>query len=113
MDITEILDRIKRLEFHQKLLLQLIKDSSYPFYEYILRQTLSEEEVSRIMKTCERLSKEFQKQKAEGFVHFHPLYKDFCESLAPRLEAEEIMEALRRQGLYVALMTELEKYKLN
>ncbi|WP_338470510.1 DUF1878 family protein [Niallia sp. XMNu-256] len=110
MDLQAILEKINKLEYHQSLLLKMNQSSTEAFYKLIIEKSLSEEEVGQFHKKCERLSKIFEEQKAEGFVYFHPLYEKFIAHLHPKLSAQEVIIACLRQGLYVSLMTEFKKY---
>lgn len=110
MNYEDLLERMAKLEFHQKLLLKMVSHSKDEFYKLIIEKSLSQEEVGRLLEVCERMSKEMQKQKAEGFVHFLPLYKDFETALEPRLGVMELIDTMLAQGLYVPLMREFKKY---
>jgi hypothetical protein len=108
--MESILARIKLLEYHQSLLLKMISKSSDEFYKLIIVKGLGEEEVRKFQKECDALSIKFEEQKAEGFVYFHPLFKEFSMILPPKIQAEEVIEACIKQGLYLPLMLELRKY---
>lgn len=110
MDIESILEKIKRLEYHQSLLLKMISRSNDDFYRLIIEKSLGEEEVKQFQKKCEVLSIKLEKQKAEGFLNFHPLFKEFNMILPPQTQAEEVIEACLNQGVYKPLMLELRKY---
>ena len=110
MDYNEILERIKRLEYHQSLLLKMSRSSTDAFYKLIIEKSLDEKEVKGIYKVCAQLSKELQEQKAEGFVYFHPLFQKFDQQLHHRLQAEEVINACLMNGLYTPLLKELKKY---
>lgn len=108
--MESILARIKLLEYHQSLLLKMISKSTDEFYKLIIEKNLGEEDVRKFQKECDMLSIKFKEQKAEGFIHFHPLFKEFSMILPPKTQAEEVIEACIKQGLYLPLMTELKKY---
>ncbi|MBM4764165.1 DUF1878 family protein [Bacillus sp. B15-48] len=110
MSNDDLMKKINMLEYHQKLLLKMVGHSRLNFYYLIIENSLSQEEADRILMNCENLSKDLQKQKAEGFVYFHPLYKQFKLFLEPKLNADEVIAACLEQGLYVPLMQELKKY---
>lgn len=110
MSYEEIMERLKMLEFHQKLLLKMVKDNNQKFYSLIIEKSLTQKEVSDLLEACDNMSKDLQKQKAEGFLHFHPLYDKFNAVMPPKLRAGEVIPACLEQGLYVPLMMELKKY---
>lgn len=112
MNLDELLEKINRLEFHQKRLLKMVESTSLKFDYLIVEKSLSQKEADNILKYCESLSSKFQKQKAEGFVYFHPLYHELTKFLEPKLKAEEVIEACLEQGLYIPLMQELKKYSV-
>ncbi len=110
MDLQAILDKLNKLEYHQSLLLKMTQSSKEALYKLIIEKSLSEDEVERFYNSCEKMSKVFEEQKAEGFVYFHPLYEKFIADLHPKLSVEEVILACLKQGLYVPLMTEFKKY---
>lgn len=110
MDLQAILEKLNKLEYHQSLLLKMNASTTEVFYKLIVEKSLSKEEVQQFHTSCEKLSKIYEEQKAEGFVYFHPLYKKFTADLHPKLTAEEVITACLKQGLYIPLMTELKKY---
>ncbi|TCN27974.1 DUF1878 family protein [Mesobacillus foraminis] len=110
MNYHEIMERLKMLEFHQKLLLKMVKETNLGFYRLIVEKSLTQTEVNDLLLACENLSKDLQKQKAEGFVNFHPLFDKFNAILPPKLRSGEIIPACLEQGLYVPLMMELKRY---
>lgn len=110
MDKNAIIEKIKLLEYHQSLLLQMISQSKDAFYKLIIEKGIGEEEVRKFRKHCDELSKKMEEQKAEGFVYFYPLFKEFTINLPPDMQAEEVIHACLKQGLYIPLMSELKKY---
>jgi hypothetical protein len=110
MDMKSIMERIKLLEYHQSLLLKMISPSNDEFYKLIIEKGIGEEEVRRFQNHCDELSIKLKEQKAEGFVYFHPLFKEFTMILPPEIKAEEVIEACVKQGLYLSLMLELKNY---
>nr|WP_295971171.1 DUF1878 family protein [uncultured Bacillus sp.] len=110
MDMDSILEKIRRLEYHQSLLLKMLQQSTDDFYKLIIEKSLGEEEVRRFQRNCDRLSMKLKEQKAEGFIYFHPLFKEFIMILPPGIQAEEVIKACIKQGLYLPLMMELKRY---
>ncbi|MEH7884554.1 DUF1878 family protein [Bacillus sp. JJ1609] len=110
MDYGKIIEKINMLEFHQKLLLKMVKGSKEHFYSLIIERGLTQQEVASILEACEKMSMHMEEQKAEGFMYFHPLYKKFSTVVQPKLQPEEVIKACESQGLFLPLMTELRKY---
>jgi hypothetical protein len=110
MDMEDLLKRIKRLEYHQTLLIKMNQNSSQAFDKLIIEKSLGEEDVKEFHSLCEELNNEWEEQKAEGFVYFHPLLNKLTKKLHPELQAEETIEACITQGFFRPLMSELKKY---
>lgn len=106
----ELIDRLKRLEYHQSLLLKMVGSNKARFDMMVIERGLSERDVQVFCENCERMSKELEEQKAEGFVYFHPLFKKFKEELDPRLQVEEVIHACILQRLFLPLMDEFKRY---
>jgi len=110
MELQAIMDRIKMLEYHLSLLLKMNKSTSETFFKLIIEKSISEEEVNQFYNQCEKMSKKYKEQKAEGFVYFQPLYENFIRELHPKLNGAEVILACLAQGLYVPIMIEFKKY---
>ena len=106
--IEELLKRIERLEYHQKLLVQLLRDPNRPFTKLVVERNLGPEEVYEFHRLCDNLSKKMEEQKAEGFLYFHPLLKEFSESLNEKLEVKETISSCLKQGLTSRINAELK-----
>ncbi|WP_456271913.1 DUF1878 family protein [Bacillus sp. AK031] len=107
--MSELLERIEKLEYQQKLLMEMMPERGYEFYRLVMKYGLSEKEVNGFYQLCEVLNKQCQEQKAEGFVFFAPLFKEFVGNMDPRLPAEEVIEACLAQRLYPFLMEQLKR----
>jgi hypothetical protein len=97
--------RIERLEYYQKLMLELVDLEKWPLHHLVMKRQLNEEEVEELFYLCEELTEEYKSQKAEGFVGFTPLLQDFIERLNGKLSPLETIEALYKEQLYLPLMT--------
>ncbi|MCG1022450.1 DUF1878 family protein [Sutcliffiella horikoshii] len=107
--MSKLEERLATLEYYMELLLKQLDHKRFPWDAFIIRVRLSRREVEFIYHTCEKLSKEMEKQKAEGFVTFTPLLIQFRQALPSGLPWEETIYALRSQGLYTSLMDEFHK----
>jgi len=106
----DLIKRIEKLEFYQELLLRLVNSSGKSFTRLIITQKLSREEVKEFHQLCDDLSIKLEEQKAEGFVYFLPLFKEFTQRLNKKLEAKATVFACLEEKLHVELMSELKKY---
>jgi Protein of unknown function (DUF1878) len=110
MDIhVELQARVNLLEYHQKLLLKLLINPNLEFYRLVIENGLTEHEVEAFNLLCENLNKKMEKQKAEGFINFHPLFSEFLYSLPEKLNANEVVHACLKQQLFEPLFTEFSK----
>jgi len=108
--INELLKRIERLEYHERLLVDLLQGSNKLFTKLIISKNLDESEVKEFHRICENLNNKMENQKAEGFLYFHPLLKEFSAKISPKLDISETIHACIEENLYVDLMLELRKY---
>jgi len=90
--------------------MKIIENSHADFYKLVIKKSLTEHDVMEFMTLCEELSNLMEEQKAEGFIHFHPIFAEFKAKLHPNLHAEEVIKACLRQHLFKPLMAELRKY---
>lgn len=111
--MEEMEERLIRLEYHQQLLLKMLKGHTFPVYEVIIKNGLSEEEVEEVFTLCEEFSKEFEKQKKAGYVHFDSLLKEFTNRLNIKIRPHDLVIALYEQNLYLPLMTKFNELFLN
>lgn len=102
--MDELKERIERLEYHQKLLLDMIQPINKDFDLLIIKRRLAEREVKEFYQLCEELSAEMEKQKAEKFVFHFPLFKQFTFRLNGKLQPEETIRACLKQNIYPELM---------
>ncbi|WP_180953759.1 DUF1878 family protein [Bacillus sp. T33-2] len=110
MGLEKLAEKIAMLEFHQKLLLQMISGNKDKFNKLIIQKAVTEKELTVINELCEKLSIELEEQKAEGFVHFHPLFEEFTDAIRHKLQPKETVHAMFDQGIFMPLMTEFKKY---
>ncbi|RWR14592.1 DUF1878 family protein [Siminovitchia fortis] len=102
--MDELYERILLLEYHQKLLLDMIQPVNKDFDLLIIKKRLAEKEVEEFFQLCEELSAEMEKQKAEKFVFHFPLFKQFTSKLNGKLQPEETIQACLKQNIYPELM---------
>lgn len=107
--MEDIEKRLKKVEYHQRLLLEMMQTKKFPVYELIIKKGLTEEEVKELFNLCEELTLQYEQQKEEGFVYFIPLLTQFVRSINEKLDPEETIHALLGQGMYLPLMEVLNK----
>ncbi|MFJ7728036.1 DUF1878 family protein [Neobacillus sp. NPDC097160] len=105
-----LMQRINLLEYHQKLLIKLINNPNLAFYKLIIENGVTKQEIDKFYYLCDALSMKLEKQKAEGYVYFHPLFDDLSASLPANLKIEEVINACLVQNLYKPLFQEFQKY---
>lgn len=108
MNEQDFLKRINLLEFHQKLLLKLVSNPQLEFYKLIVEKGISEQDVQRFLRNCDDLNNKMAEQKAEGFVHFHPLLNEFSLSLPSNLQVKEVIQACIGQNIFEEMMSEFQ-----
>ena len=101
--------RLKKVEYHQRLLLEMMQTQKFPAYELIIKKDLTEDEVRELVDLCEELTLQYEQQKEEGFVYFLPLLTQFVSSINKKLDPEETIHAFLRQGMFLPLMEVLNK----
>jgi hypothetical protein len=111
--VEPIEQRLERLEYYQKLMIELVETSKWPFHHLVMVRQLTESDVRELFGLCENLMDEYKIQKAEGFVSFFPLLDTFKHSLNPKLSALEVIHALDQENLFVPLMTVLKQAIMN
>ncbi|NRD78360.1 DUF1878 family protein [Bacillus sp. BRMEA1] len=109
-EYEKLMEKIHILEYHQKLLLKLVENPKLPFYKLIIEKGLTEADVESFFRLCGDLCEELGKQKAEGFVYFHPLFNKLSAFLPANINMKETVEACLGQKLYEPLFKEFEKY---
>lgn len=102
--MSSIEERLAKMEYHMELLLKQIRVNQYPFDVLVIECKLSREEVQELMRLCENLSIEMEKQKAEGFVTFAPLLTEFQMKLHPELPLKKTIYAMQAQRIFQSLM---------
>ncbi len=110
MDVNLLFEKINKLEYHQRLLLQIVENPNKEFFKLVIDNSLGEKDVEEFFMLCEMLDREWEEQKAEGFVHFLPLFQKFSIQLHSRLQAEMVIHACIKQRLFLPLMKEIKKY---
>ena len=107
--MEDLKKRVELLEFQQRLLMKMLKDTDDQLYYLFIKKNLTKAEAERLVEYCEKMSKEFEKRKAEGFVTFSPLLCDLKKNLPPDIAPEELIAACLQQGVFVPFMQQMRK----
>lgn len=102
--VMNIEERLNKIEYHQRLLLEMMEKNKYPFYELIIQKGLSEQEVTQLYRECLTLEKMFEEQREMGFVLHTDLIAHFLDVLPTVLTPKETVESLYKQLLFKPLM---------
>ena len=101
--------KVKRIEYYQELLLEMMDNHHFPVYELIIKNKLTKKETEELFQLCEELSQEYEEQKEEGLLHFDSLLTHFVGMLNYKLDPKKTIEAFYQQNLYKSLMEEFLK----
>lgn len=108
-DFDKLQKRIGLLEYHQRLLIQMLHNPRADFYKLVIVKGISEREVQAFLKLCDNLHIKMEEQKAEGFLYFHPLFNEFLNGLPETFDVKEVVQACLTQQLYEPLFKEFKK----
>lgn len=97
----------ENLSFKIKLLLNVIDMEVYPFTKKVLDLGLSEQEYQEVIDLVKQLNETFHNQLEEGLIEFESLLVQFVGMLNDKLEPEETLHALKKEGYYPSLMDTL------
>ncbi|WP_077623135.1 DUF1878 family protein [Sediminibacillus massiliensis] len=92
--------------FHIHLLLKLKEIEEYPFTKLVIEKELTKEEYQEIIKLVNAINEEYLMQKEEGLLDVTPLLLHFVGMLNHKLEPEQTIYALKKEGYYPSLMSE-------
>ncbi|WP_110929014.1 DUF1878 family protein [Bacillus massiliglaciei] len=101
---------IETLRYHQKLLMNVIKQPAAKLDLLFVERNFTEKESEELLKICEVMSKKYEIEKAEGFVHFQPLFVQLEEIVNPKIKVKELVQACLSQGLFIPFMTEMAQF---
>lgn len=110
MEVKEIAERIRTVEYHLRLMAKALGGTEHQFTKLVVESNLSEQETESFYSLCEEMHKRMEEQKAEGFLNFHPLFQEFSSSLPAKLNPRDVVHACINQKLYLSLMNEFKKF---
>lgn len=94
------------LSFHVQLLSSLLDINRYPFTKLVIEKNVTYEEYSEIFQLLEHLDEKFRVQKEEGLLDFTSLLVQFAGLLTDKLNPNETIYALKKEGYFPSLMNE-------
>jgi len=107
--VKRLEERIERLEYYVDELMKLVDVTKKPFSFLLLKSCTNEKEIEDIKGKCENVNIEFQKQKAEGLLHFDPLLNSFIKELPSTISVDDLVTASIIEGYYTDVMTEFRR----
>jgi len=93
-------------QFHIQLLTNIIDMDEYPFTKLIIENSLSKQEYDKVMSLLDDLNKLYVEQKEEGLLDFSSLLIKFAGMLNEKLDPNETIFALKKEGYYPSLINE-------
>ncbi|MEX6700938.1 DUF1878 family protein [Peribacillus frigoritolerans] len=107
--MKNINEEMEILRFHQRLLLNLIRNPEAKLDYLFVEKNFTKKEAEELLETCDILSKRYEIEKAEGYMNFRPLFNQFERKVNPKITTKECIDACISQGLYVSFMKEMER----
>ncbi|GGJ92286.1 hypothetical protein GCM10007063_13610 [Lentibacillus kapialis] len=94
------------INFYLQLLSRTIDTNRYPFTRMIIINNVTKSEFKTLLKLLEGLHYQYITQKEEGFLDFSSLLVQFAGMLNEKLNPDETVYALKKEGYYPSLMEE-------
>ncbi|MEC5423698.1 DUF1878 family protein [Virgibacillus sp. C22-A2] len=92
--------------FHLKLLSGIMDMNEYPVIKLMIEKNITNEEYDELFNMLHVLNSDYEEQKEEGFLDFTSLLLHFAGMLNERLEPNETIYALKKEGYFPAMLTE-------
>ncbi|PAV29346.1 hypothetical protein CIL05_12960 [Virgibacillus profundi] len=81
----------------------------YPLIKLIIENNITKEEYNELLNMLEMLNESYESQKEEGFMDFTSLLIHFAGMLNEKLNPNQMICALKKEGYYPSLMDEFAK----
>jgi len=98
------LNKAETTSFHVELLSKLIDIHNYPFSKMIIEKNVTREEYNDLFRMLNTLDKQYRRQKKEGLLDFTILIIHFAGMLTEKLDPNQTIYALKKEGYYPSLM---------
>ncbi|RLL45505.1 DUF1878 family protein [Oceanobacillus piezotolerans] len=92
--------------FHIQLLSNTVDMEQYPFIKLIIENDISKEEYKSLLNMLQYLNDKYDAQKEEGLIDFTSLLIHFAGMLNEKLDPNDTIQALKKEGYYPSLMNE-------
>jgi hypothetical protein len=90
--------------FHIQLLSAVVDSSQYPLVKLIIDHHVTKQEYLALFQLLEKLNAVYERQKEEGLLDYTSLLVHFAGMLTEKLDPNETMYALKKEGHYPSLM---------
>ncbi|WP_235794046.1 DUF1878 family protein [Virgibacillus salidurans] len=92
--------------FHLQLLSTIMDLNAYPLIHLIIEHNITYKEFEEMMHLLQKLEDQFNIQREEGFLDFTSLLVEFAGMLTEKLDPNNTIYALKKEGYYPSLMAE-------
>jgi|SRR5699024_4941794 hypothetical protein len=92
--------------FQIQMLSRTLDSNRYPLTKLLIERNLTKQEYDELFNLLRDLNEQYEKEKEEGFLNFTPLLIHFAGMLCEKLEPNETIEALKKEGYFPSLMDE-------
>ena len=100
---------LNTLRFHHECLARAIRNPDRVLDLLFVEKNFSRREAEELFQLCDRLNKDYETEKAAGYVYFQPLLEKLRIGISTKLTVPELTDACQRQGVYSAFMIEMKK----
>lgn len=92
--------------FQIQLLSKTLDQKRYPFTKLIIERNVTKQEYENLFCLLEQLNDRYQKQKEAGLLDYTSLLIHFAGMLNEKLQPNETIYALKKEGYFPSLMDE-------
>lgn len=90
--------------FHIQLLADTIDIQQYPLIKLMIANNVTKKEYDELFQLLHLLNERYEIQKEEGFLDFMSLLVHFAGMLTEKMEPNQTIYALKKEGYYPSLM---------
>lgn len=92
--------------FHIQLLSTMIDSNKYPLIKLIIENQVTKHEFESLLQLLHTLEERYEEQKKAGYLDFTSLLVHFAGMLTVKLNPDQTIYALKKEGYYPSLMSE-------
>ncbi|MFD2630297.1 DUF1878 family protein [Oceanobacillus kapialis] len=100
----ERLDQNDNAAFHLQLLSKVMDLNRFPMIKMVLEKNITQLEYKELLQLLNRLNEKYEVQQEEGLLHYNSLLVEFAGMLNEKLDPNETIYALQKEGYYPSLM---------